>query len=81
MSVGEVLHVYRTPEEDLPVAPAGEQNAPGETVGSWEVVGVGVALTVGVGVGVGVGVALTDGVGVGVGVALTDGVGVGDGAT
>ncbi len=59
MSVGEVLHVYKTPEEDLPVAPAGEQNAPGETVGSWEVVGVGVgvgvALTVGVGVGVGVG--------------------------
>ena len=57
MSVGEVLHVYKTPEEDLPVAPAGEQNAPGETVGSWEVVGVGV----------GVGVALTVGVGVGVG--------------
>jgi hypothetical protein len=57
--VGEVLQVYKTPDEDLPVAPAGEQKAPGETVGSCEVVGVGVgvgvALTVGVGVGVGVG--------------------------
>jgi hypothetical protein len=59
--------VYKTPEDDLPVAPAGEQKAPGETVGSCELVGVGV--------GVGVGVALT--VGVGVGVALTVGVGVG----
>ena len=72
MSVGEVLHVYRTPEEDFPVAPAGEQNAPGETVGSWEAVGVGVgvalALGVTVGVGVGVGVALALGVGVGIGV-------------
>jgi hypothetical protein len=69
VSVGEVLHVYKTPEEDLPVAPAGEQNAPGETVGSWEVVGVGVgvALAVGVTLGVGVGVALAVGVTLGVG--------------
>ena len=49
--------MYKTPEDDLPVAPAGEQKAPGETVGSCELVGVGV--------GVGVGVALTVGVGVG----------------
>jgi hypothetical protein len=27
--VEEVLQVYVTPELDLPIAPAGEQNAPG----------------------------------------------------
>ena len=32
VSVGEVLHVYVTPDDDLPIAPAGLQNAPGETV-------------------------------------------------
>jgi hypothetical protein len=57
------LHVYKTPEDDLPVAPAGEQKAPGETIGSCELVGVGVALTVGVGVALAVGVAVALGVG------------------
>lgn len=35
-----------TPDADFPTAPAGEQNAPGETVGAW----FEVALGVGVGV-------------------------------
>ncbi len=59
--------MYKTPEDDLPVAPAGEQKAPGETVGSWDAVGVGVALALIVGVGLGVGVGVAEGLGVGVG--------------
>ena len=79
---------------DLPVAPAGEQNAPGVTIKELVVatgVGVGVVTgefeTVGVGVGVGVGVieGVMTGVGVTVGavvgVALIVGVGVGVGVT
>ena len=79
---------------DLPIAPAGEQNAPGVTITELLVatgVGVGVGVitgaveTVGVGVGVTVGVMTGVGVTVGaiVGVALIVGVGVGvlDGTT
>jgi len=63
VSVGEVLQVSVTPEEDLPLAPAGLQNAPGDTVGSWERVRVGVGEGVGllVPVETGVGVALEAG--------------------
>ena len=43
------MQVYEVPFADLPVAPAGEQNAPGLT-------GEAFASCVGVGVGVGVGV-------------------------
>ena len=77
---------------DLPIAPAGEQNAPGVTITELLVatgvgVGVGVGVitgaveTVGVGVGVTVGVMTGVGVTVGaiVGVALIVGVGVGVG--
>ena len=73
---------------DLPIAPAGEQNAPGVTITELLVatgVGVGVITgaveTVGVGVGVTVGVMTGVGVTVGaiVGVALIVGVGVGVG--
>lgn len=80
--------MYRVPFADFPVAPAGVQNAPGETVG---MVDSRVALGVGVGEGVGVGAgagdadtvatgvgaadvdAVTAGVGEGVGVAVGDG--------
>lgn len=76
---------------DLPVAPAGEQNAPGVTINELLVAtGVGVAVitgaleTVGVGVGVtegemtGVGVIVGVALVVEVGVALIAGVGVGE---
>ena len=62
VSVGEVLQVYRTPDDDLPVAPAGVQKVPGETVGNCVAVGFGVAEALEVGVGaidsVGAGVTL-----------------------
>ena len=44
--MGEVLQVYEVPFADIPVAPAGVQNAPGLTVAA-------VASCVGEGVGVG----------------------------
>ena len=72
--MSEVLQVYEVPFADFPVAPAGEQNAPGVIV-TLEAVGDGVGVTTGVGVGVVVGVGVTTGVGVGV----TTGVGVGEG--
>ncbi len=86
VSVGEVLQVYVTPDVDFPIAPAGLQNAPGETVGTVAVgVGVAVAVGIGDGVAVGVGVAVAvgvgDGVAVGVGVGVAVAVGVGDGVT
>ncbi len=65
VSVGEVLQVYRTPDDDFPVAPAGLQKAPGETV----------VVVVAVAVGVGV-VGVTDLVGLGVGEGVRDTVGV-----
>ena len=71
-SVCEVLQVYRTPDDDFPVAPAGLQKAPGETV----VVVVAVAVGVWVGVtdlvalGVAEGVTITVGVAAIVGEAL-----------
>ena len=68
VSVGEVLQVYRTPDDDFPVAPAGLQKAPGETVG--RIVAVGVGVTDIVGLGVGEGVTDTVGVAAAVGVAL-----------
>ena len=73
--MAEVLHVYRTPDEDLPIAPAGVQKAPGVTVGIVD--GVAVTDTVGIGVGLEVIDALGDGVGLwesvteGVGDAIT----------
>ena len=66
VSVGEVLQVYETPDVDFPVAPAGLQKAPGETVV--------VAVAVGVGVGVGVGVTDLVALGVAEGVTVTPGV-------
>ena len=75
MSVADVLQVYRTPDADLPIAPAGVQKAPGVTVGIVD--GVAVTDTVGVGVGLEVIEALGDGVGLwesvteGVGDAIT----------
>ena len=72
VSVGEVLQVYETPDVDFPVAPAGLQKAPGETV----LVAVAVAVGVGVGVtdlvalGVAEGVTVTSGVTEIVGAAL-----------
>jgi hypothetical protein len=50
--------VYETPEVDLPLAPAGAQNAPGVTINE-------LLVAIGVGVGVIVGVVPTVGVGVG----------------
>ncbi len=48
--MAEVLQVYAVPFADLPVAPAGEQNAPGLTGEAVACcVGVGEAETVGVG--------------------------------
>ena len=47
--MAEVLQVYAVPRADLPVAPAGAQKAPGETIDSGEGDGVGEAETVGVG--------------------------------
>ena len=68
------MQVYETPDVDLPIAPAGEQNAPGVTINELLLsTGVGVGAITGAGVGVGEGVA--DGVTTGVGV--TNGVGVG----
>lgn len=52
---------------DFPVAPAGEQNAPGVTI-IVDAVGVGV----GVGVDIAVGVAVAIGVGVGVGLLIVE---------
>ena len=76
VSVGDVLQVYETPVFELPVAPAGAQNAPGVTINELLLsTGVGVGAITGVGVGVGEGGA--DGVTTGVGV--TNGVGVGVG--
>ena len=45
--------MYLTPEELTPVAPAGEQNAPGEIV-ACEALGLGVGVALGVALGVGV---------------------------
>ena len=81
---------------DLPIAPAGEQNAPGVTItellvatgvgvgvitGAVETVGVGVGVTVGVMTGVGVTVGAIVGVALIVGVGVGVGVGVLDGTT
>ena len=85
--MGDVLQVYETPEVDLPVAPAGAQNAPGVTiselllstgvgVGAITGAGVGVVDAEGVAEGVTTGVGVTNGVGVGVGVAVGEIVGV-----
>ena len=76
--------MYKVPFADFPVAPAGEQNAPGEMVGilvSCVALGVGVGVTevVTVGVGVGVGVAATVGVGDATGIGLWLALGVGTG--
>ena len=82
------MQVYETPDVDLPIAPAGAQNAPGVTisellVATGEGVGVisGAVETVGVGVGVMegelTGIGVTTGVAGVVGIALTIGVGVG----
>ena len=59
--MAEVLHVYRTPDEDLPIAPAGVQKAPGVTVGI--AVGAGVVEAVGLGEGLEIVDAIGDGVG------------------
>ena len=48
--------MYFTPDEFTPVAPAGEQNAPGE-ISDCEALGVGVGVGVALGVALGVGVA------------------------
>jgi len=73
------LQVYETPDVDFPVAPAGEQNAPGATIKEPLLsTGVGVGAITGAGIGVadteGVEEGVTIGVGVIVGVALTVGV-------
>jgi hypothetical protein len=68
VSVGDVLQVYETPVFELPVAPAGAQNAPGVT---------NKELLLSIGVGVGVTKGVTEGVTTGVGVALTIGAGTG----
>ena len=85
------MQVYETPVLEIPVAPAGAQNAPGVTInellfstgagvgvltGAVETVGVGVGIAEGVVTGVGVTTGLGVTVGVIVGVALTIGVGV-----
>ena len=70
------MQVYETPVFELPVAPAGAQNAPGVTINELLLsTGIGVGAITGAGVGVAKGVA--DGVTTGVGV--TNGVGVGVG--
>ena len=76
--------MYEVPLADLPVAPAGEQNAPGLTVaivascvGVGVGVGVGVAIAIGVGVADTVGVLVATGVGLATGEVVGDGVGVG----
>ena len=79
VSVGDVLQVYETPEVDLPIAPAGAQNAPGVTNNELLVaIGAGVGVITGavetVGVGVGVAEGVITGVGVIVGVALVVGI-------
>jgi len=80
------LQVYETPDVDLPIAPAGEQNAPGVTINELLLsTGVGVGAITGAGVGVAEGIAegvvegVVDGVvdGVTTGVGVTNGVGVG----
>ena len=87
MSVAEVLHVYKTPLEEVPIAPAGVQNAPGVTfeIGVLELVetvGVGEGVRTWVGVGETVdteeGLALAVGEGEAEGVLLIEGLGVGD---
>ena len=75
------MQVYETPVLELPVAPAGAQNAPGVTINELLFsTGAGVGVLTGavetVGVGVGVADGVITGVGVIVGVALTAGVGV-----
>ena len=75
------MQVYETPVLELPVAPAGAQNAPGVTINELLFsTGAGVGVLTGavetVGVGVGVADGVITGVGVIVGVALTVGVGV-----
>ena len=59
--MAEVLQVYRTPDEDLPIAPAGVQKAPGVTIG----IAVGDAAIDAVGLGEGLEIvdAIGDGVG------------------
>ena len=75
------MQVYETPVLELPVSPAGAQNAPGVTINELLFsTGAGVGVLTGavetVGVGVGVADGVITGVGVIVGVALTVGVGV-----
>lgn len=75
------MQVYETPVLEIPVAPAGAQNAPGVTINELLFsTGAGVGVLTGavetVGVGVGVADGVITGVGVIVGVALTVGVGV-----
>ena len=60
--MGEVLQVYRTPDADLPTAPVGVQNAPGETLATT--IGEAVTGTVGLGEGLDDVDALGDGAGV-----------------
>ena len=76
------MQVYETPDVDLPIAPAGEQNAPGVTINELLLsTGVGVGAITGAGVGVAEGIAegVVEGVvdGVTTGVGGTNGVGVG----
>ena len=59
--MAEVLQVYSTPFALLPVAPSGEQNAPGET---YSELALGEGVDTSVGVELGVGVELTVGAGV-----------------
>jgi hypothetical protein len=71
------LQVYETPVFELPIAPAGAQNAPGVTINEL-LLSIGVGAITGVGVGVGDAEGIAEGVTTGVGV--TNGVGVGAGA-
>jgi hypothetical protein len=75
VSVGEVLHVYLTPDSDFPIAPAGVQKAPGVTIR----IAVGDAVTVAVGLGKGLEV--VEALGEEVGLWDSEAVGVGDAAT
>ena len=70
------MQVYETPVFELPIAPAGAQNAPGVTINEL-LLSIGVGAITGVGVGVGDAEGIAEGVTTGVGV--TNGVGVGVG--
>ena len=72
------MQVYETPVLELPVAPAGAQNAPGVTINELLFsTGAGVGVLTGAVETVGVGVGVADGVITGVGVIVGVGSGVG----